>query len=330
MSACSTVTSANKTEKTSQNNNETVTVVNCQGKSLEEAKKACFKTAVQEVVGIAVTSEKEIFNNEVTKNEVLNYSAGYVNEYEILNRQIVDNQIHLEMLVKVSSSKIQDRILGKFKDTKVVAGSQHAAQYETYLEDRIQGDDFLKNVLYDYPAKAFEVKIVGQEYMVDSYRNSILVVYYELYWNQYYLNSLNEALKKTSDKRARSIKQHPIHVQSNPNSGFFGSTESYYFNDTTRAKLIRDTFVGQVTVIASLIDERNREVASNCSHPVTFVGLNNDMIHAAYQPYVIPGNRYDQGSIKIKINNSSKLNNLANSTKINLSFRKGSCYNSDR
>lgn len=330
LSACSTVTSANKVEKTSQTRDETITIVSCQGKTIDEAKKICFKNAVQDVVGVAITSEKEVFNNEVTKNEILNYSAGYVNEYEILSKQVIDKQVHLEMLVKIASSKLQDRILGKFKDTKLVDGERHAAQYETYIQDRTNGDEFLRNILYDYPSKAFNVKLVGQEYMVDSGRSAIVVIYYELEWNQNYLTALNEALQKTADKRSRSIKQHPIYVQSNPKDSFFGSSESYYFNDTARAKLIRDTFVGQITVVASLVDEKNVEVANNCSHPVVFVGLMNDMIHAAYQPYVIPGNRYDHGNVRIKINSPAKADNLAKVTKINLSFRKGACYNSNR
>jgi len=324
LSACSTVGGNTKTSGSIKN---TPVVVHCTGDTLDNAKKRCFQNAIEDVVGLLLVSEKEVKNQNVVKNEIINYSAGYVDDYQILNQKVEGKKISLEMLVRVADSKIQDRILGKFTDKVSVNGDQYATQFESYIDHMESGDQLLKSLLHNYPERAFNIKVTGHEYNLNSNRDSILTVYYELEWNQKYLKALNEALAKTSDPKSKEIQQHSIFIQSNPRDSFIGSTDGYYFNDDRRANFIKNTFVGKITVDASLVDERNNKVYTSCSNPMVFVGLFNDNSDKR-SPYVIRGNEKDRDAIQFKIpNNNTNIESFKKSTKINLTYRRGGCNN---
>jgi len=319
--------------KSSASNNKgadgyVTTTVSCTGETFEKARYSCFRNAIEQAVGIAFTSSKEVLNNDQVKSELLNYSAGYVTSYDILKMTNAGNQVSLNMVVKVSSSQIQDRILGKFSTTEHINGENHATKYDTYLKTAQDGDQFLSGVLNDYPARAFEIEIIGKDHKLDPQRNSVITVYYELKWNQRYLTALNETLRLTSDKKSKQIKQHNIEVQSNSGFGFFGSSDVYYLNDDIRANLIKDTFVGKITVTAHLLNENNKDLAVACAQSIVPLGLFNDTTYGKFSPYVIRGTEKYEGVVKIKIKNTNQdLIKLSRANNIKMSLQKGECYN---
>ena len=86
----------------------TVTVTGI-GNTVEEAKYNGFRSAIETHLGTLVLSEREHHNYTTVKNELLVYSSGYVEKYEIISQQIVRNKINLVMDVTVNSNKIRDR-----------------------------------------------------------------------------------------------------------------------------------------------------------------------------------------------------------------------------
>jgi hypothetical protein len=56
------------------------------GTTLENAKNDAFRNAITMIVGTAVLSERESRKDNLTKDDLINYSAGYVDRYQIINK----------------------------------------------------------------------------------------------------------------------------------------------------------------------------------------------------------------------------------------------------
>ena len=122
---------------------------------------------------------------------MIDYSAGYIDSYTIIDTIVKPGNVVVIMQVVVRSSKIHERILSKGKDEKELDGSKLANQYFTYLNQGKDGDRVLNAVLSDYPKRAFNITQSLHEFKLNSSRNAVLVVPFELRWSKPFLVSLH-------------------------------------------------------------------------------------------------------------------------------------------
>lgn len=178
------------------NNKFSVTIEkSCEGHSLEDAKQACFESAIEHVVGQVVLSDRVAENNEITKYDVAQYSAGYINDYRILKQeQDQAGWYHLTMSMDVASSKIAQRMLDGGIDSNGVLGEKLQAQIATEKKRRQDGDRLLAQVLDSFPYNAFKIDILGVGAGHGNYRDPKLYVSYSLSLNPKWLEAFNEAL----------------------------------------------------------------------------------------------------------------------------------------
>lgn len=292
------------------------------GKTFDEAKTNGFNNAIEIVVGSVILADTELSKNQFVRDDIAKHSAGYVEDYKIINRSETSLGVTLVMDVNVKSSKIHERVLNKPSDSSKVEGEKLADQYNTYMQNRASGDKLLNMVLNDYPRKAFNVKQGKTAFKLDAYRNAILVVEYELSWNYKYLKALNEALSVTSDERGGSQQRFFI-VSKDPNAWLLGSTDRYFFNDAIRARRVKQSFTGTVTVWAEIKDASGKTLFSGCSNPTYMVADN-----IVTDPMVIQGNDRYQDEVLIKIPANNPLSQqMNNAVKVELSFAGGGCYN---
>ena len=182
--------------------------VQSSGSTFVAAKSEGFRIAVEQAVGTVVTAESKARNGAVIRNEIISYSSGFVEKYEILEREEINNKIQLKMRVLVSHSAIADRLLNKAEIQGRLDGPQIAAFAETALEERQTGDQLLKSVVADYPYRAFVVELKSNKIrLVD--RTIVMQASYKLRWSYKYLTSLAEALSATAqDPRAGFCDKH--------------------------------------------------------------------------------------------------------------------------
>lgn len=246
------------------------------GKNAEEAKQNGFKNAISMKVGSALLSENQVANNKLLKEDLIDYSAGYIDSYTIIDTIVKPGHIVVIMHVVVKSSKIHERILSKGKDEKELEGSRLSNQYSTYLNQSRDGDRVLGAVLNDYPKRAFTIKQGMHEFKLNSDRVAVLVVPFELRWSKPFLASLHEVVKLLADGSYNS-----------PNRIVVGHSK-YNFNDNRRYEQVRQQLGSGLAIQANLLDNSNRVIISQCYDvPSSFSGTYSSGIYVVYEREVL-------------------------------------------
>ena len=176
--------------------NSTVTVEKeCHGHSLEDAKTTCFESAIEQVVGQVIVSDRLAKNNELVIYDVAQYSAGYINDFRILDQKQDDmGWVYLRMSIDVASSKIAQRMSTSGLDGDPIIGERLQARLDSERKRRQDGDRLLTQILNSYPYNAFVINITGTNVGHGPYRNPRLFVGYELSLSPKWLEAFSEGL----------------------------------------------------------------------------------------------------------------------------------------
>jgi len=237
------------------------------GNTYEEAKNNAFKEAIEYHLGVVISSERESIKDNLTKNDILAYSSGFVDEYKIVSQQNIDNKVQLVVDVKLSTVRLSDRILAKGKDSKNIDGVKHDSQYKSFLENKQNGDRLLTSVLNDYPKRAYNITQGAYVVKIDSNRNLILTVPYTMQWNPNYIASFNDATKLVADGNLSFLEKNRMGYRY-PGSVIIGK-DSYYFNDVvTPLKIVYGMLDdNEPRINMELKDHRNKSQYSKCFVP---------------------------------------------------------------
>lgn len=272
------------------------------GKNIDEAKQNGFKNAISIKVGSALLSENQVANNKLLREELIDYSAGYIDSYIIIDTIVKPNHVVIIMQVVVKSSKIHERVLNKGKDEKELEGSRLSNQYFTYLNQGKDGDRVLGAVLNDYPKRAFKITQGKHEFKLNADRIAVLVVPFELRWSKPFLVSLHEVVKLLADGSYNS-----------PNRVVLGHSK-YNFNDNRRYEQVRQQLGSGLAIQANLLDNSNRTIISQCYDvPSSFSGTYSSGIYVVYENEVL------RNTLHIEVNPSTA-KALENVTRIELTL----------
>lgn len=163
------------------------------GSSFDEAKLNAFRQAVEIYAGVVVVSNTEANNGKLTKEQILNYSSGYISNYKIIHNFQIDREHNVVVDVWVHDSKISQRILST-TDSHAINGHLVADQSQTFTNSKNSADTILNTVLERYPYNAYNIKMGKTNFGVDANRNTFANVEYEISWNDKWIKSLQEAL----------------------------------------------------------------------------------------------------------------------------------------
>jgi len=164
------------------------------GNSIDQAKQNGFRNAIEQVVGQVVISDQEVSGDRLVKDFIGGYSAGYVDDFEILETRQEANEIIVKMNVAVSSSKIAKRMLSSGNKNLIVEGTRLQVQIDTQVEQRDRGDRLIAEVLTSYPHNAYVINSGQTEVGLSSRRQTYVDVPYEIHWSRFWLEVLNETL----------------------------------------------------------------------------------------------------------------------------------------
>jgi hypothetical protein len=273
------------------------------GYTYEEAKNNAFREAIEYQLGVVIASERETYN-EKTKDEILAYSAGFVDEYKIISQHTINGRVQLVVDVKISLLKLSNRILSKGKDSKNFDGAKHGTQYKSFLENKENGDRILNRILRDYPHRAYTVKQSDYVVKVDAYRNLTLVVPYELQWSGHYLDSLGDAMKLLQDGTGSWMNKSPYNVRV--------VSDRYYFNDITVTNKIMDAMMdwNEVRIKLDVVDFNRNTLYSECFKPKSLHRNVHPLYNIEYvgtQSIGLNKSTVETNNIEIKIHQSSQL-----------------------
>lgn len=247
--------------------------------TVKEARDQAFRLAIEQAVGTLVLSESESHRSRLTRDDIITYSSGYVDRFEILAQDREAGQIRLRLRVWVSHSAISSRLLGRSQTDAQIDGDRFAEQGRSLQQERASGDRVLATVLRDYPQRAFSAEIGRIELWEDN-RLIKLLVPFTLRLDYNYLTSLSEALEQTAQRRdARACTDSLYNNQCGnatyirvisgrppASSGrFFGWNTTAGFNDMTRSHMIHQAMIAsRPAMLLTVTDQQGRRAFRSC------------------------------------------------------------------
>ncbi len=179
-------------------NSATWVEVEGQGATVDEAKQNGFRQAIRNVVGQLIISDIEVSGDQVTKDFIGDYSAGYIEDYEIQNTYYDNQKVTVHMFVNVANSKIAERMRTNSNHKTTLSGEKLQEKIDSILEQRNRGDRILSNVLNSYPYNAYVVNSGATTVEISSRRQVYIEIPYEIRWSRYWLEALSETLGAVS------------------------------------------------------------------------------------------------------------------------------------
>lgn len=187
-----------------------------EGSTAEQARVDGFRLAVNTAIGSIIATQTESQNQHLTRNEIINYSSGFVDRFEILEQTQSGNRIRLKLRVWVAESKLARRLLGRSHDSQNIPGEQIQAQVQTIVDEREQGDRLVTAIMQDFPYRAFDVEVKKITVTMDVYRRSIVQVPVVVRWNRDFVTAINQALDLTKNDPVKHAMVYQQAVQSAP------------------------------------------------------------------------------------------------------------------
>jgi hypothetical protein len=280
-----------------------------EGTTIEQAKENAFRTAVQQRAGAIVLSERRAVSGNLTKDNISLYSAGYVDDFKIIDVNQNGSTIKITLDVLVADSKLLNQVLNTGQTNQNVNGERAGAALNTFLDQKEKGDKMLDVVLNTYPQNAFIVEQKPYILTVDSNRNATFNIEYKLKWNYAFITSMNEAMTLLEDKVGIIGFLHPapsnvIIMAKNPKDFLIGSKNVYKFNDIPILNKIKGAMVDtkEVRIMLEISDNNGQMLYQTCYVPDSVNGRKSSFYNIGdIRTLTLYGNEYETGVLKATI-----------------------------
>ena len=230
----------------SQNENQVVSLtVTSQGGSQEEAKNNALRNAIQQTIGVFISTNTTLLNDNLAKDEIISISNGTIQKYLILSEGELSNGVYFVTL----SAEVSLIKLNSFIENKGVKSSFNGSLFSFNIKQKelatinetkaIQDlklitDQLLKQS-FEYDLKVGEPKNDNGEWIVPidfkSYLNFNFVTFYNLIINT--MESLSLPLEEQNSFMALGLPSYGINI----NGKVF-----YFRNLETLEAIVSDIF----------------------------------------------------------------------------------------
>jgi hypothetical protein len=278
-----------------------------QGTTVIEAKNNAFKQAIQTKVGLVVISELESNTNNLTRDNISLYSAGYIDDYRIVSTNSSGSFTRITMDVLVAPSKLIDQTLNRGKVEDYIDGTKLSDKINSYRTQKSNANTIISTVLSTYPQNAYVIKTKAYSVVVDKNQNAVLEVPYRLNWNYDYIVAFNEALKITQDNKFNFMQKAPANVvvmAKDPKDYVLGNRNHYQFNDIPMVDDIKSLMSDnrEVRIKMVLRDRNNLALYSSCWIPDSVSGRKTSF-YSLGQPnnIIIYGNEFEENVLRATI-----------------------------
>lgn len=208
-----------------------------QGNTPTEARDNGFRLAVEQAIGTLISSETEVQNGRIVRDEIVSYAAGFVDRFEITETRTAAAGTLVFMRVWIKRSDLADRLLNRSEQLGQVNGSAATVQLQTLNQERATGDRLLQQVLNDFPRRAFDIELSPTD-IVRQNRSAHMEISFKINWNQHYLRSLWTALDAVSFRGSGTVST--IGVNS---GGWFGFGGQARFDDMHKYQMLVNSMI---------------------------------------------------------------------------------------
>jgi hypothetical protein len=231
------------------------------GDSPQQARMNGFRLAVEQAIGTLISSETEVQNGRIKRDEIISYAAGFVDRFEIISEQTTARGVRVSMRVWVKKSALSDRLLNRTEQSGQVDGARASVQLQTLNQERAIGDALLQTVLNDFPRRAFDIELKPTD-VVRQNRNAVMEINFRMTWNKDYLRSLWTALEATGIKTSRPVTT----ITLNSGTGWFGGFGgTARYDDAVKLQLLANRMMfGLPTVLVTIRGSAREVLFSSC------------------------------------------------------------------
>ena len=145
--------------------NVTLTV-NGQGTTLEEAKQNALRSAIEQAFGVFISSNTEILNDELVKDEIVSVSNGNIQSFDIISEtQISENSYVSSLRATVSVNKLTSFVESKGFEIEFKGGlfAQNIQMQELYENNELKAVENMIKVLKEISSKSFDINISASD-----------------------------------------------------------------------------------------------------------------------------------------------------------------------
>ena len=211
--------------------------VKCTGLNREDARNNCFAKAINDAVGSVVVNDSETSgtgkDRDLTYHELLNYSSGWVHDYQIINKEIASSgDVQLTMDVSVQGNAVANRAFGKARATGELDSNRISTMLKSHQNENANGDKLINSVLRGFPHQAFLVKLGKADYTIDANRDMNLSINFSVAWDKNYVNAMRDVLDSTGRNVTDATFWTQLKTKPSNNNG------TYHRFDTIRGNLI--------------------------------------------------------------------------------------------
>lgn len=137
-------------------------VVTGDGTDADKALQNAFSQAIEQTVGVLVDAETAVKNDQLIRDEVLTFSRGYVEKYEVVKRWQEDGVHHATIQAAVARDKLVEKLKGMKIAMREVAGELKSRKFEFDAKNEKQATEMLRKALSGFDmTKLTKVEIVG-------------------------------------------------------------------------------------------------------------------------------------------------------------------------
>ena len=232
-----------------------------EGRTAEEARTVAFRIAVEQAIGSIMSSETEVQNGRIVRDEIINYASGYVDRYEVVTQEASSVGVRIAMRVWVRRSALSNRLLNRSERSGEVDGARATIQLSTLNRERATGDRLVQTVLNDFPKRAFDIELKNTELRYSTSRQGMLEIPFRLAWNRDYLASLWTALEATSQKSSRPYAT----ITLAPGAWFAGYGGTAAYDDAGKLQQVAGAMVGtRPAVLITIRNTSNAPIFRQC------------------------------------------------------------------
>ena len=127
------------------------------------AVQAAFSQAIEQAVGVLVDAETIVKNDEIVRDQVLTFSRGFIQKFEVIWQGKKDGLHMARIRAKVSVNKLTEKLQAGKITTREVPGELLARQFKFDFKNEKEAAEMLAKKLEDFDmTKLTKVELIGK------------------------------------------------------------------------------------------------------------------------------------------------------------------------
>lgn len=252
------------------------------GETHQAAKEDAIRNAVEKVVGAYVSSDLVTQNHQLIKDEVLNYSGGYIEKIDILSQERNPDGLYV---TKVRALVINNKVRRKLEkinvSTRDLPSESLFAEAFSKVAEQKKSAQLISKVMEKYPSAAFVAEVGPPNIVSTDHQENLAKVEFvaTVSWDPIFIGEFKEVLSHVSIPGGSPICFRDMFKHSNGDKFDFSTDCSNVPSEVTNLIRKKDGYMvtgleSQVDILFSINDSSGNTIKA--VRGIYVFGENND------------------------------------------------------